>query len=345
MPNILSSATPVSPLLSVSDLTVSFETESRQRVPVVDRISFSMNPGESLGLVGESGSGKSVTALSLMRLLPIPEGRIEGGEVIFRGESLLQKPVVEMRRIRGRHLSMVFQDPLSALSPLKRVGDQLREAIFFQQGLKGRAAYELAVDWLSRVRIPDPVERMKAFPYALSGGMQQRVMIAMALLGNPELIIADEPTTALDVTTQAQVFALLRRMRKRQSALLLITHDMGVVWEMCERVLVMYAGVIVEDAPVDALFASPAHPYTQGLLASIPRLGCGKQRLSAIPGQVPGPEARTEGCRFRDRCSEAMPCCRLRSPEMTTLAAGHRVACFLHGPAVDSASGKERGQG
>ena len=276
------------PLLSVKNLVVTFATDDG-RFTAAEDIWLHIDRGESVGLVGESGCGKSVTALSLTRLIPSPPGTIESGEVLFEGADLLRMNAESLRKIRGKAISMIFQEPLSALSPLHRIGRQLVEIVMLHRRISKKEAWHFAEEWLKKVGIPDVQERIYSYPYQLSGGMQQRVMIAMALMLEPALIIADEPTTALDVTTQAQIFELLQRMKHNFTSLLLITHDMGVVWEMCERVIVMYASRIVETGSREAIFQTPAHPYTMGLLEAIPRLSSGRQRLKDIPGQVPSP--------------------------------------------------------
>lgn len=317
-----------SQLLEVKDLTVRFHVDEGA-FDAVERVSFDVAPGEAVGIVGESGCGKSVTALSIPRLIPSPPGRIVQGQVLFHGQDLVQAPVAELHRIRGKAISMIFQEPLSALSPLKKIGDQMVEVLRFHRPVGKKEAWGVARQWLEKVKIPDVDEKLVAFPYQLSGGMQQRVMIAMALMMDPELVIADEPTTALDVTIQAQVFGLIREMKKDWTSLLLITHDMGVVWEMCERVIVMYASWIVETGTREQIFSRPAHPYTRGLLQSIPLLGRHARRLKAIPGNVPSPMNYPSGCHFRDRCPYAFDRCGAEDPMLHTLAEdGHRAACF-----------------
>ena len=289
-----------------------------------------MSPGEAVGLVGESGCGKSVTALSILRLIPSPPGRIVGGRVLFHGEDLIRTPISNLQRIRGKAISMIFQEPLSALSPLKRIGDQLVEVLRFHGPISKKDAWALSRQWLGKVNIPEVDEKLRAYPYQLSGGMQQRVMIAMSLMMDPELIIADEPTTALDVTIQAQIFQLIREMKQARTSLLLITHDMGVVWEMCERVLVMYASRIVEQGSRAQIFSTPAHPYTRGLLQSIPLLSKDTGRLKAIAGNVPSPLSYPSGCHFRDRCPHAFERCASEAPVLFDLNDGwHRAACFI----------------
>jgi peptide/nickel transport system ATP-binding protein/oligopeptide transport system ATP-binding protein len=318
-------------LLSVENLGIEFDTDEGV-IRAVDGVSFSIKPGESLGLVGESGCGKSVTALGITRLIPSPPGRIFSGRVDFDGRNLLELSVPDLRDIRGNEITMIFQEPLSALSPLHRIGRQLTEAIFFHRRMSKKQAFEFARLWLTKVGIPDAEARMQAYPFQLSGGMQQRVMIAMALMLEPKLIIADEPTTALDATTQAQIFALIRKMKQNHTAMLLITHDMGVVWEMCDRVMVMYASRIVESAGLEDIFNAPAHPYTRGLMAAIPRLAKGRNYLKAIEGQVPSPGHYPQGCRFQDRCPEVFERCRKEDPRLMQCGKDHMAACFLAYP-------------
>ena len=319
---------PIIPLLQVENLAVEFSTESGP-VRAVDGVSFAVRRGETLGVVGESGCGKSVTALSIMRLLPSPPGRIAEGRITLDGRDMLALPIPELRALRGRHLAMIFQDPMSALSPLHSVGRQLVEAVRLHRPVSRAEAWALGEAWLRKVGLPDPEQRMHSLPHELSGGMRQRVVIAMAMMLEPALLIADEPTTALDVTIQAQIFDLMRQLRDARTALLLITHDMGVIWEMCDRMLVMYAGRVVEEGPVREVFARPRHPYTSGLLASMPRSQTGGRRLTAIPGQVPAPGHMPAGCRFADRCPHAFARCRTEDPRAFDVADDHRAACFL----------------
>lgn len=316
-------------LLSVNDLRVYFNTpEGVARA--VDGVSFTVAAGETVGLVGESGCGKSVTALSLLRLVP-PPGRIEPGSSIrFNGKDLATLPTEELRQMRGNRLSMIFQEPMTALNPVLTVGDQVAEVVRVHSTVSRADAWDRAVKMLAQVGIPDPAARAKQYPHELSGGMRQRVMIAMALILEPQLVIADEPTTALDVTIQAQILELLRDMRDRTGlALLLITHDLGVVAEMASRVIVMYAGQIVEEAAVNALFDNPSHPYTEGLLAAVPRMGDESERLKTIRGTVPPPTAWPSGCRFRDRCPYAFERCAVEAPALLQAAPGHSARCHL----------------
>jgi len=315
-------------LLDIRNLTVSFNTDDGF-FQAVDDVSLHLERGEIVGLVGESGCGKSVTALSILKLLPSPPAVIEKGEIFFKGQNLLNLDSGQLRKVRGRAISMIFQEPLSALSPLQRIGQQLVETLQLHENIPKKEAWDISKSWLEKVKIPDPAERMYAYPFQLSGGMQQRVMIAMAMMLEPDLIIADEPTTALDVTIQARIFKLIREMRQEKTSILLITHDMGVIWEMCDRVLVMYASKIVEEGGKDAIFEQPAHPYTRGLLNSIPRLSDHLGRLIAIPGQVPSPLNYPSGCHFRDRCMHAFDRCAQEQPDLFDLDDGHKAACFI----------------
>ncbi len=316
------------PLLEVRDLQTHFRTEGGVH-RAVDGVSFAVRPNATLGIVGESGSGKSVTSLSIMRLVPEPPGIRAGGQVLFRGEDLMAKSRREMEELRGARLSMIFQEPMTSLNPVYRVGDQIAEGLIRHKGLSKRAARERAIEMLRLVRIPSPEARVDAFPHEMSGGMRQRVMIAMALANEPDLLIADEPTTALDVTIQAQILDLMRDLRARQgTAIILITHDLGVIAEMADEVAVMYAGKIVEMAPVASLFADAQHPYTLGLMASIPRIEAERTRLATIEGMVPAPDAMPRGCRFAPRCPLADGHCHAQEPPLRTLSDAHQVACW-----------------
>ncbi len=319
------------PVLEVRDLTVEFDTGDGM-IRAADGVSFRLKAGEVLGLVGESGCGKSVTAMSIPRLIPQPPGRISKGEILFAGEDLLQLPIPRMRQIRGREIGVIFQEPMTALSPLQRIERQLAEVFHLHTELNSAEIRSRSLDWLEKVGISDPERSMRCYPFELSGGMRQRVMIAMALLLQPKLVIADEPTTALDVTIQAQILELLQDMRREDTGLLLITHDMGVIWEMCDQVAVMYASHIVETAPVKELFEQPLHPYTQGLLASIPSLHHGKGPLPHIPGQVPSLLNPPKGCPFADRCPKVVDQCRQAMPPLRSVYDQiHRVACWRAG--------------
>ena len=323
-------------LLDVRDLCTVFHGEEGT-ARAVDGVSFRIHAGETLGLVGESGCGKSVTALSILRLIPDPPGEITGGEVRFDGHDLLALPEREMRAIRGDEIAMIFQEPTTALNPVFTVGEQIMEVVRLHQGLDKSAAARRAVQMLERVGIPSPEERVGEYPHQLSGGMRQRVMIAMAMSCDPRLLIADEPTTALDVTVQAQILELIDQLQERSGmSVLLITHDLGVVAERADAVAVMYAGKVVEYADVLALYDAPRHPYTVGLFASLPDLTRPDRRLPAIPGSVPDPFHFPSGCRYRPRCPRADERCATEEPPLVELGAGdslHRVAC--HHPVDD----------
>jgi peptide/nickel transport system ATP-binding protein len=317
-----------SPLLAIENLRTWFHTEAGI-ARAVDGVSLHVNAGETVGLVGESGCGKSVTALSILRLIASP-GRIEdGSRILFEGRDLLRLSNEDIRRVRGNRIAMVFQEPMTALNPVFTVGDQIAEVARIHDNASRAAAWKRAVEMLEMVGIADPDKRARDYPHQLSGGMRQRVVIAMALVMKPSLVIADEPTTALDVTIQAQILDLLRDLQKKVGmSLLLITHDMGVVAEMASRVVVMYAGEVVEEAPVHSLFASPKHPYTEGLLAAMPRLGSTNERLITIPGTVPPATQWPTGCRFQDRCAYAWEKSS-EHPELLDAGAGHRARCHL----------------
>jgi oligopeptide/dipeptide ABC transporter ATP-binding protein len=316
------------PLLEVRDLKTSFYTEEGVG-RAVDGVSFVLDRGETLGLVGESGCGKSVTALSVMRLVADPPGRVEGGQVLLEGRDLLALSEEDMCQVRGDDIAMIFQEPMTSLNPVLTCGYQIMEAVRLHQGVSKQEARQRAVEMLKLVGIPAPEERVDEYPHQLSGGMRQRVMIAMALSCNPHLLIADEPTTALDVTIQAQILELLEALqRELRMAVLLITHDMGVIAETADRVAVMYAGKIVELAGSEQLFSRPSHPYTRGLLESIPRLEAGLERLEIIPGMVPDARAFPAGCRFAPRCSWAQARCRQEQPILEETREGHWVACW-----------------
>jgi oligopeptide/dipeptide ABC transporter ATP-binding protein len=316
------------PVLSVRDLVVEFSTPDGV-VRAVDGLSFDVPRGGCLGIVGESGSGKSVTALAVMRLLSEPAGRIVSGQVLLDGVDLAQQSQREMQKRRGRDLAMVFQEPMTSLNPVFSVGAQIAEAIELHTKLGRRAAWRQAIEALALVGIPDPERRASNYPHEMSGGMRQRVMIAMALACEPKLLIADEPTTALDVTIQAQILDLMRSLRDRLStAIVMITHDLGVVAEIADEVVVMYAGRMAETQSVHALFAKPGHPYTEGLLRSIPRLDDHRHRLAQIPGTVPSPFALPSGCRFHPRCDQRHDICSRQIPPAFTLPTGGQTACW-----------------
>ncbi len=314
-------------LLNIKDLSVSFKTDEGI-VRAVDSVSLTINKGEVLGLVGESGCGKSVTSMSILRLVSSPPGSIDSGEITFDNKNLLSLPIEELRKIRGKSISMIFQEPMTALSPLHCIGNQLVETLQFHTNINTKKAWQVGEEWLHKTGISDPVKNMYAYPFQLSGGMCQRVMIAMALMLDPKLIIADEPTTALDVTIQAQVFDLMREMKKKDTSLLLITHNMGIIWEMCDRVAVMYASEIVEVGTVMGIFKKPLHPYTEALLNSIPLISVKRNKLESIPGQVPSPLNYPKGCRFQDRCKYTFDKCRREHPPLYNIG-GNQARCFL----------------
>ena len=318
---------PFEPILQVKSLRTVFDTRDGEAV-AVDDVSFTLHRGETLGLVGESGCGKTVTALSVMRLIQRP-GRIKGGEVLYGETDLLTLSERQMRQVRGKDIAMVFQEPMTSLNPVFTIGDQLTEGLLYHDHLGWTEAYDTAVDVLARVGIGDAPDVMMAFPHQLSGGMRQRVMIAMGLVCHPNVLIADEPTTANDVTVQAQVLSLINDLKTEFGmSVLLITHDLGVVAETCDRVAIMYASHIVECAPVREIFHSPKHPYTAGLLASIPSSHLPKERLTIIPGQVPRPTHYPPGCNFQFRCDHAVERCVLHEPRLEHICDGHSVACW-----------------
>lgn len=298
--------------------------------PAVDGVDLYINRGETLAVVGESGCGKSVTSLSVMRLIPSPPGKIVDGEILFEGRDLLNIPEHEMRKIRGNDISMIFQEPMTSLNPIYTIGDQIVETITLHQGLNRKVSLDKVVEMLRLVGIPLPEKRVKEYPHQLSGGMRQRVMIAMALSCNPKLLIADEPTTALDVTIQAQILELMRKLKQDLGmAIMLITHDLGVVAEMAQRVVVMYAGKVIEEGDVFSIFKHPLHPYTEGLLQSVPRMDSTREKLHVIDGVVPNPLHLPTGCRFSPRCPYAFAKCREGQPDLEQVAPGRYVACFL----------------
>jgi oligopeptide/dipeptide ABC transporter ATP-binding protein len=316
------------PILRVRDLKTYFDTD-RGLFKAVDGISFEVGAGKTVGLVGESGCGKSVTSLSVMGLIPMPPGRIDGGEIHFQGRDVLKLPNAERRQLRGGKMSMIFQEPMTSLNPVHTIGEQIIECVRAHTPMTHDLARKRAIEMLDLVRIPSAASRVDDYPHHLSGGMRQRVMIAMALSCDPALLIADEPTTALDVTIQAQILDLLRDLQQRLGmAILIITHDLGVIAEIADEVVVMYAGKIVETAPVRALFGDPQHPYTIGLLGSIPRLDVDRKRLSTIEGTVPSPTNQPQGCRFSPRCPFADTRCREQPPPLTQLGPAHFAACW-----------------
>ena len=301
----------------------------------VDDVSFSLSPGEILGVVGESGCGKSVTAQSIMRLIPEPPGKIQGGKILFDGIDLVHLPMEQIRGIRGNRISMIFQEPMTSLNPVFTIGNQIAEMFMLHKGLSNKESMNQAIEMLQKVQISAPESRVNEYPHQLSGGMRQRAMIAMALSCNPEILIADEPTTALDVTVQAQILELILKLQDRfDTAIMMITHDLGVIAEIARRVVVMYAGKVVEAADTIPLFENPGHPYTQGLIGSIPNLGSRveghRERLPEIKGMVPGLLQLPQGCKFHPRCAHAMDICRNQEPVLESVADGHQVACWLY---------------
>lgn len=322
------------PLLEVRGLKTYFFTfEGTARA--VDNVSFTLNPGEVLGIVGESGCGKSVTAQSIMRLIPDPPGKIVDGEILFDGTDIVRLNIDRMRSIRGNRIAMIFQEPMTSLNPVYTIGNQISEMYALHQHLRQRESWARSVEMLRKVQIPAPEKRVHEYPHQLSGGMRQRAMIAMALSCDPEILIADEPTTALDVTIQAQILDLMLQLKEDfQTAIMMITHDLGVIAEIARRIVVMYAGKVVEEGEALAIFDDPKHPYTRGLLQSIPKLGAralhGRQRLKEISGIVPSLYDLPSGCGFRPRCKDAMDICGNQSPELLAGGDGHAVRCWLH---------------
>ena len=327
------------PLVQVRDLKTWFKTEAGI-VKAVNGVDFDIQTGEVLGLVGESGSGKSVTALSILRLIPDPPGKIAGGSILYKGRDLLKLSWDEIRQIRGKEISMIFQEPMTSLNPVFTIGRQVMEVILEHEHVSKKEAFDRSVEMLEVVGIPDPASRMNDYPHQYSGGMRQRVMIAMALACNPSLLIADEPTTALDVTIQAQILELMLKIKdqRKDAAILLITHNLAVVAETCHRVMVMYGGKIQEIAPVKELFKNPQHPYTRGLLASLPTVdGDRQRRLRTIPGNVPSILDLPVGCKFVTRCTEKLQKCESIEPELIETSPGHWVRCHLVSQTADDA--------
>ncbi|MBB3593425.1 oligopeptide/dipeptide ABC transporter ATP-binding protein [Rhizobium sp. BK529] len=319
----------LTPLLKVEDLAVEFGPKDSP-IRVVNGVSFEIEAGGSVGIVGESGSGKSITSLAIMGLIPNPPGRIAQGRIELEGVNLLDLPKTKLPEIRGRDIAMIFQEPMSSLNPVMTIGDQIGEAIKLHEKMSREQRRARIIELLKLVGIPNPEGRLDAYPHQFSGGMRQRVMIAMAVACNPKLLIADEPTTALDVTIQAQVLDLMARVRKTlNTAVLLISHDLGVIAEVCDRVIVMYAGRVVEDADVRSIFANPSHPYTQGLLKSIPRLDDDQKRLYQIPGSVPTAGSVKQGCPFYARCPLHIDRCRSEMPPMFSFGPRHKAACWV----------------
>ncbi len=316
------------PLLRVRDLAIEFGPPG-DALRVVDGIGFDLEAGECIGIVGESGSGKSMTSLAMMRLIPEPPGRIASGRIELAGRDLLSLPIDAMREIRGKEIGMVFQEPMSSLNPVMTIGDQIAETLLLHDPMGQAQRRERVIEMLNLVGIPSPEDRLGAYPHEFSGGMRQRVMIAMALACNPKVLIADEPTTALDVTIQAQVLDLLKRLREQlRTAIVLISHDLGVISDIADRVLVMYCGRVVETADIATIFERPAHPYTEGLLRSIPSSGNSGRRLYQIPGTVPSPQDRGPGCDFYDRCPRRLPVCLTAKPPLFDLGRGQSAACY-----------------
>lgn len=321
------------PELLVDNLKVSFSSKEG-KLTAVNGISYHLNRGEILAIVGESGCGKTVSALSILRLIPSPPGNIQSGRILFDSKDLLKLPSKSLREIRGRDIAMIFQDPMTSLNPVLTLGDQIMEPLLRHTALSRKEAWEKAVEVLNQVEIPSPREKMSQYPHQLSGGMRQRVMIGMALTCAPRILIADEPTTALDVLIQAQIINLLQHIKEQTGmSILLITHDLGMVTEIAQRVIVMYAGEIVESGPTDELFHTPLHPYTLGLKNSVPKLGQKKssgKRLTEIPGNVPALNQLPKGCAFHPRCPEVIERCKTQKPELQEIAPGHEVRCWLH---------------
>ena len=317
-------------VLQIKELKTYFYTDSGE-VPAVDGISFTINEGEVLGIVGESGCGKSVTSLSVMGLVPYPPGKIVNGQILYRNEDLVQASEKRMRSIRGNDIAMIFQEPMTSLNPVLTIGDQVSESIRIHKNLKKKDAWQQAVKMLQIVGIPRAEQIVNEYPHQLSGGMRQRVMIAIAMSCQPKLLIADEPTTALDVTIQAQILDLIRKLNKEKgTAIMLITHDLGVVAEICERVIVMYGGKIVEEGSVSTILKNPKHPYTQGLIRSLPKIHEQEERLYSIPGNVPKPGSITKGCRFAPRCGQAFQECSEIDPELVYIEEAHLCRCLLY---------------
>jgi peptide/nickel transport system ATP-binding protein len=320
------------PLLDIQGLKTHFKTDDGW-LHAVDGVDIAIEAGQTVSVVGESGCGKSVTAKTVMKLIDMPPGKIVAGKIFWQGRDLVPLGAEEMQKIRAKEIAMIFQEPMTSLNPVYTVGDQIAESVRLHEGLSRRAAMDRAVEMLKLVKIPTPERRINDYPHQFSGGMRQRVMIAIALACSPKLLIADEPTTALDVTIQAQILDLMQELKDRLGmAVMLITHAMGVVAEVAQKVVVMYAGQVVEEASVNELFGHPRHPYTQGLIRSIPRIDLAaehKLRLEAIPGTVPKLIAPAPGCRFADRCRLAEPACRQATPPLREIVPGHKVACFL----------------
>jgi peptide/nickel transport system ATP-binding protein len=329
-------------LLDIHDVSLELKKDGRY-TKILDGISFQVNKGETVGVVGESGCGKSMTALSLMRLLP-EKAKLDGS-IVLDGDDITKYKKKQMQKIRGDKMSMIFQDPLTSLNPLHTVGKQIDETLMLHTDLNKNQRKSRIIELLKEVGLPRADELIYEYPHQLSGGMRQRIMIAIAMACNPSMLICDEPTTALDVTVQAQILELMNKLKKSNDmGIIMITHDLGVVAEVCDRVIVMYAGKIVEQADVKELFGSPKHPYTKGLLESVPRLGAKKEKLGSIPGMVPSPDKMPQGCRFYDRCSMAMDMCKKNMPEIKDVGQNHLAACWLYkgkeGESFDTAGSK-----
>lgn len=318
------------PVLEVKNLKTSFFTDDGV-VPAVDDVSFHINAGEIVGVVGESGCGKSVTSLSVMGLVPTPPGKIVGGEILLNGEDLTKASEKRMRQIRGNEVAMIFQDPMSSLNPVFTIGNQMMEAIKLHKKLGKNRAKQRAIEYMKLVGLPRPEELLNEYPHQLSGGMRQRIMIAMAMACEPKLLIADEPTTALDVTIQAQILKLMKNLNDNyQTSIMLITHDLGVVAQVCERVIVMYSGKVVEEGDVKSIFNDPKHPYTKGLIKSVPNVKKRAEKLYSIPGNVPKPGSIKQGCRFHARCEHVMERCISENPTLRQVGDGQLASCFLY---------------
>ncbi|MBO0958834.1 ABC transporter ATP-binding protein [Neobacillus sp. MM2021_6] len=317
-------------LLQVERLETEF-TKDKQKLKILHGVNFHIRKGEVLGLVGESGSGKSITSLSIMKLFKGTSGKISNGSIHFNGQNLTTQTEAEMRKIRGKQIAMIFQEPMTSLNPVMKIGEQLLEPIRLHLGFEAKKAKEHAISILKKVGIPRAEEIMSEYPHQLSGGMRQRIMIAMAISCHPQLLIADEPTTALDVTIQAQILDLMKQLKQKETmSMLLITHDLGVVAEMCDRVVVMYAGKVVEEADVFDLFETPKHPYTIGLIGSVPKLGQKKEKLDSIKGNVPNPSALPKGCKFAPRCNAVMPICHQEEPHEMKFKNSQSCSCWLY---------------
>lgn len=326
------------PLLDIKNLSVEFDT-AEGTVYAINNLSYSLEKGETLGIVGESGSGKSVSSLGIMKLIPNPPGKIVNGEILYQGKDLNKNSEKEMERIRGNEISMIFQEPMTSLNPIITCGKQIAESLRLHRGMSKKEAMQASVEMMKAVGIANPEKRVHEYPHQMSGGMKQRVMIAMALACNPQILICDEPTTALDVTIQAQILDLIRKLNNDTgTAVIMITHDLGVVSELCEKVIVMYTGRIAEEAPTEKIFEKPLHPYTIGLIRAIPKITKERNPLITIEGVVPNPTERIEGCSFWPRCKEAMDKCKKQDPPMIQVEEKHRVRCWKY---ADNSQKKE----